>query len=80
MCTVYGDPHYITFDKKIYDFQGTCRYTLAKDCANKDFAVYTQNFDRYNMPGAWTKSVTILLKGTKIGLHKSGKVCLFYLL
>lgn len=47
---------------------------LAKDCKHKKFAVYVQNFDRYNMPGAWTKSVTILLGGTKIGLRKNGKV------
>lgn len=55
--------------------QGTCKYLLAKDCAGRKFAVYVQNFDRYNMPGAWTKSVTILVDGdTKIGLRKNGKV------
>ncbi|KAF6030812.1 BMPER [Bugula neritina] len=74
MCTVFGDPHYVTFDKKIYDFQGTCKYMLAKDCHSKQFAIYVQNFDRYNMPGAWTKSVTLLIGDTKIGLRKNGKV------
>lgn len=75
---MFGDPHYITFDKTIYDFQGTCKYLLAKDCVDKKFAVYVQNFDRYNMPGAWTKSVTILLGDVKIGLRKNGKVSCYH--
>lgn len=54
--------------------QGTCKYMLAKDCHSKQFAIYVQNFDRYNMPGAWTKSVTLLIGDTKIGLRKNGKV------
>ena len=29
-CVSYGNPHYLTFDGKFYDFEGPCNYILAR--------------------------------------------------
>ncbi|CAM1325358.1 Uncharacterised protein PB.811, partial [Pycnogonum litorale] len=34
-----GSQHYLTFDKKHYDFVGTCSYVLARDFNDKNFTV-----------------------------------------
>uniref|UniRef100_A0A8C4Q4Z8 BMP binding endothelial regulator n=1 Tax=Eptatretus burgeri TaxID=7764 RepID=A0A8C4Q4Z8_EPTBU len=61
-CTVFGDPHYRTFDGKAFNFQGTCRYTLTRDCSPAErFHVLVQNEGRNTRFFSWTKAVEIHL-------------------
>ncbi|KAL8220199.1 UNVERIFIED_CONTAM: hypothetical protein K2H54_040445 [Gekko kuhli] len=78
-CSVSGGSHYLTFDREIVNFPGSCTYTLAKVCSQdpglEPFSVVVEN----EIAGAGrglTKEVVVTIRGYTISLAKgmSGKI------
>ncbi|XP_027855893.1 kielin/chordin-like protein [Xiphophorus couchianus] len=67
-CIAFGDPHYRTFDGRMFHFQGTCTYILTKDCKDEDFSVHVTNDDRGRKGVSWTKEVTVFIRDVAVQL------------
>lgn len=52
-CVVYGDGHFITFDRERYSFEGSCEYTLAQVCQGPQM-LCTSALGLLNTPLPWT--------------------------
>lgn len=73
-CTVFGDPHYKTFDGKFFSFQGSCKYQLTADCVDHTFSIRVTNDGRNTKSSAWTKTVTLKMRSLKVNLGQKLRI------
>lgn len=73
-CTVFGDPHFKTFDGKFFSFQGSCKYLLTADCVDHSFSIRLTNDGRGTKHSSWTKTVTLKMKGVRVNLGQKLRV------
>ena len=43
VCVAWGDPHYTSWDRREYNFQGSCEYPMARSCGSNNFVVSANN-------------------------------------
>ncbi|XP_071318954.1 alpha-tectorin-like [Trachinotus anak] len=71
-CTISGDPHYRTFDGKLFHFQGACTYILSEQC-RLDLPYYRvegKNEHRGSTHVSWTRLVKVYVYNETIELVK----------
>ncbi|CAL8241748.1 unnamed protein product [Merluccius merluccius] len=76
ICSVSGDPHYVSFDKRTHHYMGACSYTLTELCdptnsSLPDFSVHTQNEHRDSSRRvSYVRAVVVHVYGIDVVLGK----------
>lgn len=71
--SLVGSQHYVTFDKKFYDFAGDCSYLLARDFIDKTFSIVV-NYERGGRVGQpIKKSISVLTDGKQVEIMPDAK-------
>ncbi|MGH0153390.1 UNVERIFIED_CONTAM: hypothetical protein FKN15_041923 [Acipenser sinensis] len=74
-CSVIGDVHYITFDRKRYSFHGTCDYTLVEDFVDNKLLITVENAECGSRgAGSCLKGISITVYKTTVRLRTTGDV------
>ncbi|XP_041419719.1 alpha-tectorin-like [Xenopus laevis] len=78
-CVVTGDPHYYSFDKRVFDFMGICTYTLSKLCQfDKNLVDFNVEAKNEYWPGntrvSYVRYVNVDVHGYRITLEQNREV------
>nr|AFK75409.1 mucin-like protein [Pleurobrachia bachei] len=68
---VFGDPHFLTYDKSTFDYNGRCDNVLAMDCEKASWFVYGRmRACGENKEGSCLESATLIVTGDIVEIQR----------